>query len=278
MKKIIVFFVVIFITGCKSDINEKRIIDNTIVYGKVKTISQTVYCVKEKFGEMEKIGLPYISYSFFNEKTNLIKDSISDEMQSVSTSYNYDKVNKLLGKLHSAYVKIQVDTIMNQKHDTSANISSEKFLYSNANKKRKEIYKFNNHTNINVSLFDDENKLAEYNEYKSDGSLFKKHLYSYDSKNNLIEEVITGSVSTIINYSYDKKNNLIQKKVDGIINVNYRYKNFDKNGNWLVQNIEVINLKPNYGYNEFNIYGNWTELNFDGNSTYINEREIEYYK
>ena len=94
----------------------------------------------------------------------------------------------------------------------------------------------------------------------------------------MIKKLVPILINPLVLKFFNKKNNLIQKKVDGIINVNYRYKNFDKNGNWLVQNIEVINLKPNYGYNEFNIYGNWTELNFDGNSTYINEREIEYYK
>ncbi|WP_396186499.1 hypothetical protein [Flavobacterium sp.] len=275
MKKIIFLFTAIFIIGCNSNINQKRIIDNTVVYGKVKTITQTLYCVKEKFGEMEKTGYPSTSFSFFNEKTNLIKDSISDEISSIVTNYKYDNGNKIIEKLHFNYPKMQIDTVKNQTSSLNMSKSIEKYVYSNSNKKRKEI----GQGKISVSHFDNQNRLIEYDEYKNDGSLSYSRNYSYDSKDNIIEEIISYFVSSITyNYTYDKRNNLIQKKVNGLINVNYSYQNFDSNGNWLKQNIEVINLKPNYGYNEFNIYGNWTELNFEGNTTYVNERKIEYYK
>lgn len=288
MKVIILCFAAIFINGCNSGIIKKQIIDNTVVYGKVKTISQTMYNVKERFGEMQKVGLPSQSLSYFNEKTNLIKDSISNENASHTTIYRYDSENKIIEEFTTNYLRFYTDPPQSKEDEKkrlsesidkirSISISNTTFEYSNSNK-RKEIFNYEGHTRIWISQLDNENKRTIMKEYENDGSLSKTHSYSYNSKGNLIEEVVSNFVASTYNtYLYDKNCNLLQKKVDGLINVIYSYENFDNQGNWLRQKIEVLNLKPNYDFSEFFIYGNWKHLNFPDNNLYINERKIEYY-
>lgn len=234
------FICLILATSCKTNNNFKRLEDNQVVYGKVKSIKETLYSLKEKFGELQRDGVPSISYYWFDEKTNLIKEQISGGSWD-STILKYDSENKLIEEDNYDDGAIQAKTV---------------YEYSNGNTKRKESYIYGNILHISVSKFDKNMNRVELNEYEDDGTPSTKHTYEYDSKGNLIKESYQLPKEKInwIQYKYDSKNNRIAEKRGESIGFTYKFEKFDKYGNWLKQT--AVSDDP----------------------FYIIERQIDYYK
>lgn len=221
-KYILVSYLVLIIAcNSKDNANFKRIEDIGVVYGKVKSIRETLYSLKEKFGELKKDGVPSNSYYWFDENTNLIKEQTSESTWD-STLFKYDNEHKLIEEDYYDEGIIQAKRV---------------YEYSNENTKRKESYIYKNILHISVSIFDRKMNKIELNEYEDDGTPSTKHIYQYDSKSNLIKETYQFPNEKInqINYKYDGKNNKIEEKREGVISFTYKFEKIDKFGNWLKQ-------------------------------------------
>lgn len=207
-------------TSCNNDKNFKRLEDNQVIYGKVKFLTETLYSLKEKFGELQRDGQPSISNYWFDENTNLIKARVSGSTWD-STIFKYDKDNKLIEEQYFDDGAVQAKTV---------------YSYSDANQKRKESYIYGNIMHINVSKFDSHKNKTELNEYNDDGTPSTKHTYEYDNAGNKIKESVQLPNEGIkwTTYKYDSKNNRIEEQYEST-KFTFKFENFDKHGNWLKQ-------------------------------------------
>ena len=82
------------------------------------------------------------------------------------------------------------------------------------------------------------NRTEEYH-YGSDGSLWRKRIYKYDAKGNILESLNYSyrGLQSKIQYDYDGRSNLTSAKMqyyNGSDNQSYIYKyTFDNKGNWI---------------------------------------------
>lgn len=237
--KIFFFICLIHAVSCKTKSNFKRLADNQIVYGKVKSITEIHTTLKEKFGELQKDGAPSISYFWFDEKSNLIKEQAAGSTWD-SSIYKYNKENYLIEELCYDDAAIQAKRV---------------YEYSDGNKKRKESYIYKNIVHINVSKFDARQNQIELNEYNDDGTPSTKHTYEYDNAGNKIKESVQLPNEGVnwTTYRYDSRNNKIEENYQ-TFKFTFKFQNFDKHGNWLKQT--AISDVP----------------------FYIVERKIEYYE
>ncbi len=152
------------------------------------------------------------------------------------------------------------------KHDTRGNQVEENLYKNNGRLEQKTILFYNSGDSvIKTFQFDSTNKLGgtsdfkydkrshstEDNEYELDGHLSARHVYFNDINGNTIK-VVHGidSIIGIDTYKYDDFGNKIQwcLKMPGtkrrFVN-NYKYKDFDKTGNWL-NKIESYDDEPKW--------------------------------
>jgi len=207
-------------TSCNTNKNFKRLEDNRVIYGKVKSITETLYSLKEKFGELQRDGEPSITHYWFDENTNLIKEQVSGSTWD-STVLKYDKENKLIEELY---------------FDDGTEQAKAVYTYSDANTKRKESYSFGYIMHINVSKFDSHKNKTELNEYNDDGTPSTKHSYEYDNVGNKRKESVQQPNEGIkwTTYKFDGKNNRIEEQYEST-KFTFKFDNFDKYGNWLKQ-------------------------------------------
>ena len=119
------------------------------------------------------------------------------------------------------------------KNDLNGKIKSVKESYYRAGKAEKD-FKLRS---INESTFNKEGNKTAYIQYTSDGDTISKQLYTYDDKNNLIEDNSYGSygeLSTKTSYTYDSKGNQVEEILfeDGYSPSKELYK-YDDSGNMI---------------------------------------------
>lgn len=310
MKKLHIRYLILFVLsisliGCSKN-NGKRIIDGTFIYGKVKSISYSLYYLERKFGEDVK-NIESIRFSFFDQNTNLIKDSIiyNDILDTKSIIYKYNSGN-LIEKTIMFYDKVEcipdkrkisfktkyefdsnnylikeisITKYMMTKDNTFLYDSSQiNYTYSNSYKLRKSMvneldYDFREEIKVKISHLDNNKRITQIDSYDGEGKILGEIDFTYN-KEGLISSYesykkIIGRVYSV-SYFYDNRNNLIESHYNFNPNLKYTYENFDKHGNWL--NLKIYRLqRDQIGI----IYGeNWV---MGSHPPYFVERKIEYY-
>ena len=94
------------------------------------------------------------------------------------------------------------------------------------------------------------NRTEEYH-YGSDGSLWRKRIYKYDAKGNILESLNYSyrGLQSKIQYDYDGRSNLTSAKMqyyNGSDNQSYIYKyTFDNKGNWISKTTYLNTIPTN---------------------------------
>ena len=207
MKKIIILILLtIVFLSCSTNKNDKNKIktdlQNDGLKGKVKSVSQHVSNVTEKFGEIIKMSGYETCYNIqqydlapdknfqilYNESGNVLE---ADQLVSESLKKEY---------LSLGYDTIGFRNIM--KYDDKGN-KIEWTTYERKNSiYSKVIYKYG----LN-------NKLIEQIDYGKDGNVQYKRSFEYDKSQNKIAENNfnkDGELSYKSSYKYDEKNNLLE--------------------------------------------------------------------
>ena len=269
MKKVhFIFFITssILITSCNFSNKFNIIGDNNIIYGKVKFITELEYEMNFKFDELQIDKPSRITYYWFNERGNLIKEKeIGLYRLSDSLLYEYDLNNKLIkkndfyrGKKSSFNYHYKENLLVDEiEHLNDSIIKKTIYEYSNLNKKRKGRYMKGNNEKIIITEFDDNGNKTSERTYNNEGTTRENsYQYSYNEKGLLLSS--KEDYSSGVEYTYNKKNLKISKK-DAITTCkNYEYEDFDRYGNW---------LKLEYYYEFYSGEGH----------RYLIERKIKYY-
>lgn len=191
----------------------------------IKRITETGYGGVDKFGEIQKRDMKLTSITYYNEKGKMVEYNNTDlkSNQKTKVVYKYDDNG---------------NSISYDSFDSNGNLES-RGIYKNDEKGyiiEVNVYNSNGDLNTKTKCRNDlRGNQIESDQYKSDGSLKNKVISKFDEKNQEIQY-----------YIYDGKGNLVSP-------MNYEYKKYDFNGNWLLK------IEESYG-----VY-------------YVYEREIEYY-
>ncbi|MBE5899357.1 MAG: hypothetical protein E7279_07110 [Lachnospiraceae bacterium] len=253
------------------DINGKTNIETDILG---RTISSTDYLgnkVQYEYGIDKRTSLVYPDGKRldYNYNDNGLLESILLDKENL-VSYKYDDMARVLSKSLSNgqvsdFTYNNVGRLASVVHDINGKIESLKFEYDlTGNKisvvKNRDsdsgIYEYSyDALNQLTSVSKGKNVLREYT-YDSFGNRLSKksyvddvtYKYSYNSNNQLIEEIVDGKSSTNKKYSYDKRGNLTHVIVDGILSNEYIY-----NANNQLSRASLINeygkTSASYTYN-----------------------------
>ncbi len=311
----IIIIVSVSVIGCKN--NGKRIIDDTFVYGKVKSISYSFYHLKESFGENQKI-IESSRFTYFDLNTNLIKDSLIDNILETkeTTNYKYDKNNNLIERtiiyypnkdshglafykgefvenmiLISNKTKYEydnnnylIDEISIKRFKTNANTflnesNQIKYVYSDSYRKRKNLINRNGvEVPAIISHFDENNRIIKLDYYDDAGNFLRKKNYGYDGAGNLLSlSDFDGIISRNSSFSYDTKNNLTGHWVSSG-ELNARYTYENFDKHGNWINQKIFALHVKGSNWFFIVYGsNWSDTKSSEHGIHFNERKIEYY-
>ena len=271
MKKYIFGFVITsstLITACNFNNKFKILGDNDIVYGKVKFVTELEYEMHIKFDELQIDKPSRISYYWFDEMTNLIKEKEISGWKKISDSilYEYDVDNRLIkkvdffqGKISSFRYHYKENQLVDEvDYINDSIIKKVTYEYSNSNKKRKETHITGKNDKIVITEFDDNGNKTSERTYNTAGTRENSYQYSYNEKGLLLNS--SGDFTTGVAYIYNEKYLKTSKKDALTTCENYQYENFDNSGNWL-------KLEYYYGFNSYPGEGH----------RYLIERKIKYY-
>jgi len=245
MKPALLLLISIAFASCAKKHND--LISNNIK-GNVRQITENVFEVNEKFGDLQKGKLKTTNVIKYNEDGNVTEyrrismpDSISGKEDNVET-YQYKdgkKISSTNGKSHKIDVRYAYD------NDKLVEINTYK---DNGSLSMKTKFKYNNNDLI-----------AEADEYVSNGNLNGRVINKYtDSKHIKEQDKITADnkIESVTWYNYDEKDNL----------TGYKYKSGTYTGNYL---LNFSNLEKD----------NWLKLvnYYNGKPETLVERKIEYY-
>jgi hypothetical protein len=176
--------------------------------------TESLYHATEKFGKIEPTNLFYREIYSYNKKGN-------------KTEYNLSYVSNEGKKKVYVYNGLDVEI-------------EETMFAGTANTMEKRITKYR---------IDEKENISEYNTYTSDGKLFDKTINQFNNNGKLFESSSYdgyGKLWVKVSYSYNEQGNIV-KKTDFYTNyqviTEYKYENFDSNGNWL-KRIDFVNGKP----------------------------------
>ena len=225
------------------------------IKGDAASVTDTIWNVSEKFGEVVKDEINYVVKANFDDNGNITDYTVYDSCGKVINKtiqkwndttldeiYNYDGDGKQ--QFHRKYYiendkvqKIIITCTMSEKW-----VSTTTYYYSNSNPERldsiieiedskKDIHTF--------KYFDDNNSYHEYIKYhtgnKSDG------VYYLDKNKRLIKEKQSNGTTT---YAYNDEGLLVKKAYDDGIIDEYVYE-FDKKGSLIKRITYVTNESKN---------------------------------
>ena len=240
---IFVFCVSVLIGACGKEEPETPQSSDSILKGKVKTITEYNYEGTEINGVIQKTSLNHTSVIKYN-----VDGQITNEG---SYTYLYNDKGKLIEK------RISENEVFKYKYDEKGNILEGNFYFKDQIQD-KEIYKT-----------DALGRITETKYYNPDHSLRTTSYNKYDNLGNLVEvqfKESDGNIAGTITYKYDQNRNLIQENFNDNppsskdFRAKYEYLKFDQKGNWT----EMLE------YNSGSDYIDRLES--------IVEREIEYYQ
>lgn len=291
MKKLFLFFLVLFLAiGC-SDEKPENDLSKENLFGKVKSVETTKYQVIDSLGTIVKDGISRYEPTVldeYNEFGNLEKTKkyiLDNPNRYARVSYTYNEINKLIKEDYYS-IDDSLTGEVSYKYDENNNLIE---MITNNEYKRfnlKYIYKYDNQNNLIEELFygdstyvykgkelkkyNSKNKITESNQYNSKGNLSYRRFY--DRKENLTEKIEYDSLNVRFKrtYKYDDKGNLTEHikmndKGEILLKSVYKYK-YDKKGNW---------TEKMYLENENHLKGIYRAGYL---SEYIIERKIEYYE
>ena len=159
-------------------------------------------------------------------------------------------------------------------------IENEQYFLDNGSVQGKSLYKYDNYGN----MIEDDSYSENTTEGINRSNLITKNVYKYDTVGNLIENDLyypdDQKIITKITYNYDDKRNLIIESISSLNGLlekqsNYKYENFDNEGNWLKCTI----IRNKYNEQKDKYTGVISNNNVIVSSiTYVVERKIEYYQ
>lgn len=256
----------ILISSCNFSNKFNIIGDNDIVYGKVKLIIELEYEMDIKFDELQIDKPSRITYYWFDEKGNLIKEKeLGSYRLSDSLLFEYDLNNKLIkktdfyqGKKSSFSYKYKDNLLVDEiEHLNDSIIKKTSYEYSNSNKKRKGRCMKANKEKIVITEFDDNGNKKSERTYNSEGTTRENsYQYSYNQKGLLLRS--KEDYSSGVEYTYNEKYLKNYKKDVWGTFKNFEYENFDSYDNW---------LKLEYYY----------EFDSGEGHRYLIEHKIKYY-
>ncbi len=234
MKKIYFLIALSFLFACKNDLDlsdltkEKR-------NGKIKTISTSSFYYDSTKAEPHLGKMFNKSIREFNLNGNEISLTLvneDDEVASIKKS-SYNEKNL---KTESKEVDKEGNLLysMNYKYDNSNNLIEINTTEYNTNQQYKQVNVFDKKKNlIGTTAFKDNNEI----DFRAENI--------YDEKNHLIEErffLPDGTMDYRTKSSYDDKERLVSymgfaNDSSKIWQIKNAYKIFDKEGNWILQQV-----------------------------------------
>lgn len=307
IKYSLLVFLAIIITSCS---NEKIENDWTRLdlKDKVMSYSEICYRAESHFGKIEKgkrerwsfYGLD--EYREFDEKGNLIELKAfrsNGNLTSKSTFKYDDKGNRIEENSYNSEGNLTKK--WTYKHDEKGNKIERKIYDSegvlnfkvdfdydeNGNLLEENSYDSKDTYNGKITYqYDKKENVIERNNYDSEGALNFKDNFDYNENGQMVEEnsYISEDLDSKTTYMYDNKGNNIERisyNSDGRLDSKITYKHDDK-GNIIEYNFYnsdgSLNKKRTHQY-EYDKKGNWLReiISIDEKSTYILEREYEYF-
>lgn len=280
-QSLVLITLVFLLFSCNNE-NIKNDIFLDGINGDVSLIIETVYSVKEKFGEIQKENISRVYSYRYNNNGNLIEliEYNSDGKLNVKETIKYDeKMNK---KSHLVsrpdFGGGGTQYVYSYKYDNRGNKIECEEQWNEGRSSERDTYQYDkNGRLIEEKQFNSSGVLENSYLYDKSGNKIEKYWYDKNNKNNsvgkhkwvykynvsgdVLEEVrykLDGSLSQKRTYKYDTRRNKVEeeyyiysKKYKQTLT--YQYK-FDKNGNWIYR----------------------TEF-YDDNPTQITERKITYF-
>ena len=228
------------------------------LYGDVESLVITYYNLHDKFGELVKGDMRYMSYYKFNEKGDVIEMMLYN---SDGTLYSKDiyKYNAQGAIAETSYYNANgaIKRKVIYKYDSLGNNTERAEYNSDGSLNGKEIYKYDNHGNR-----------TEEATFKSDGSLSYKYLSCYDAQGRIIDKTYYRDSKAEMqwHYKYDSAGNWAEWICYYEVGGNYEWKNimeYDADGNLLSEVVYDINgLRHHDKYSDkyvYDSYGNMIE-------------------
>jgi hypothetical protein len=198
--------------------------------GKVKSIKESSFSVKEIDGKYVADSLEYYYWNEFNSygnktvDTKFLPNGISDK----NYIYKYDRNNRRSEENQYARDGKLIRTI-SYKYDSNGHLIEDSSIEGNGKPGKKIAYQYDEKWNV-----------IEDDSYNGEGKLQKKFTYKYDTKGNKTENFrynADGILEKKIFYTYDIQNNIVEEssyKPDGklIWEYSYMYK-YDNQNNWI---------------------------------------------
>lgn len=267
--------------------NTKNSVEGLNLSGNVKSLKETVFEAKEKFGKLEKGKVSFecieillrncssVSQYIFNKNKNLIElndySSRNNELQ-YKQSLEYDKNQKIVNDKHYTY-------------DGSLNKLTN-YIYNESSKLIKALVTSPEGDTINIYEYDNKERIVKVIGFKQEYSDAFVYKYNYDEKDRIIEFVAEKSDGKITVDKYIYVEDLL-REVQVIENGNiiskrtYEYNEIKNKINikyFIEGNLnEELNIKYLYDNNN-NWYTAYIKVEKNSNiENFIIEREIEYY-
>jgi len=233
MKKLILFFSVLFLAvGC-SDEKLENDLSKENLFGKVKSVETTTFYAIDSSGTIVKNGVSEvfpIIMNEYNEFGNLVKTkkfNFKYPKRYNRNIFSYNNLNKLVEEkfyfndnqlyrnVFYTYNEINNLVEVNINDNLPEGLSNVKKIlkYDDKNNLIEELYYENSiYLMKEVFKYDVENKITESRYYFEESIRYKK---IYDKKENLIEEIEYDSLTNVKakwSYIYDKKGNEIEAR------------------------------------------------------------------
>lgn len=212
--------------------------------------------------EVYSDGSIYTYNYSFDEQGQLVSSNYSEEHGDISrTEYTYNEKGELI-KYY--YKDSYMEDIVEYTYDENGNHKTAKhsdgngviydveYFYNEFNYLVQEKYVTKTDLGLEIATYDYEydifgNLIKKV--YTNKGKINSVTIYTYDKKDNCIEEVYTTDyINKVTNYTYDENNYCIKKVVTTSDSIRYEYTmTYDENGN-LIKEIEIDPFGYQYHY------------------------------
>jgi len=196
--------IIFILLSCSSE-RVKNSLTHQNIKGKVKSIEEFSYDVKEKYGELQRNNLESRSLTNFNEKGQEINRQVfdRDNNEIFHRTFNYNRIGEII--------------------DCTV-------IYGDS--KNKQMY-----------IYDDSGNIAAFYTYSTAGDTLDESTFKYNELGNQIEYSLRDFInrsSTTIRYKYNEVGNIIEYSYydsNGLLfeTQSIRYDKFDEIGNWILQ-------------------------------------------
>lgn len=243
---------------------------------------------------MKKTTLFLISTAFFSCANKEIHNGLSVNSKSINFINDKTKMNGDIKSIQDKHYDVIEESKINLTYSNGVKYNKFGSIVGVLNDGvwLDMSIKYNdNHNEIETSFFIDNSLVKNNYSYDENGnntldeSEFKKRVFEYDDKMNLIKEEKYDEkhLVSIYKYNYDSKGNIIEENVfteENVFKSKHKYK-YDNKGNVTEDSFfdtpeHEANTRK-YTYEVFDFKGNWTKRIEKSNYPEIIKREIIYY-